>query len=101
MKMQVVGFEGSEGVSKAGKAYEIGQLHVIAELAPAFSESGIAKGMMGTTYRCELEHIEKIKHLQPPFLAEVEVVPVMKFGKREELVRSVMPLDRPKAPQGS
>lgn len=95
MKMQIVGFEGSQGIGKkSGKAYEIGQLHVIADLAPAFSEDGIAKGMMGTTYQCSLEVIQKIKHLQPPFVADVEVAPVMRFGKREEEVRQVTPLGK-------
>lgn len=93
MKMQVVGFEGSAGIGKkSGKAYEIGQLHVVAELAPAFSEDGISKGFMGTTYQCGLDVIQKIKHLQPPFMAEVETVAVMRFGKREEEVRAVSPV---------
>lgn len=95
MKMQVVGFEGSSGIGKkSGKAYEIGQLHVVAELAPAFSEDGISKGFMGTTYQCGLNIIHEIKQLQPPFLAEVETVAVMRFGKREEEVRSVKPIGK-------
>jgi hypothetical protein len=95
MKMQVIGFEGSQGIGKkSGKPYEIGSLHVIADLAPAFSEDGIAKGQMGTTYPCSLEVIQRIKHLQPPFLADVEIAPVMRFGKREEEVRSVTPVGK-------
>lgn len=96
-KMQIVGFEGSRGVSsKTGKPYEMGQLHTVAGLAPAFSEDGIAKGFMGTTFRCDLAHIEKIKHLQPPFMADVITGHVMRFGKREEEVIDVVPESRVK-----
>lgn len=97
MEMQVVGFEGSKGVSKAGKAYEIGQLHVVAPLAPSFNEDGIAKGLMGTTFRCPLELIDKIKQTQPPYMAEVTISHVMVFGKREEQVTNVVPVQRAKA----
>lgn len=92
MKMQIVGFEGSSGVGKtSGKAYAIGQLHTLAQLAEPFSESGISKGQMGTTYPCPLPLVEKIKHLQPPFMAEVDVRAVMRFGKREEQVFDIAP----------
>lgn len=92
-RMQVVGFEGSQGVGKkSGRAYEIGQLHTLAPLAPAFNEDGIAKGLMGTTYQCGIDLIMKIKELQPPFMADVVVSPVMRFGKREEAVTDVVPL---------
>ncbi len=101
MKMQVVGFEGSEGMSKAGKLYEIGQLHVVVNLAPAFSDAGISKGLMGTTFRCELSLIQKIKHLQPPFMADVVIDHVMKFGKREEQVTDVVPVERAPAKQAA
>ena len=94
-KMQVVGFEGSQGIGKkTGKPYEIGQLHVVAPLAPAFSEDGIAKGLMGTTYQCGLDVINKLKNLQPPFMAEVVVSPIMRFGKREEAVTDVIPVQQ-------
>ena len=91
-KMQIVGFEGSQGVSKAGKPYEIGQIHTIANLAPPFSEDGISKGLQGTTFRVPLELIQKIKQLQPPFLADVTIEHVMMFGKREERVTDIVPL---------
>ncbi len=93
MKMQIVGFEGSSGVGKtSGKAYAIGQLHTLAQLAEPFSEGGISRGQMGTTYACPLPLVEKIKHLQPPFIAEVDVTAVMRFGKREEQVRDITPV---------
>lgn len=94
MKMQIVGIEGSSGVGKkTGTAYEIGQLHAMAPLAAPYGESGIAKGSMGTTYRCPLPLIQKIKHLAPPFMAEVDVRDVMKFGKREQEVFDITPTE--------
>lgn len=93
MKVQIVGFEGSSGVGKtSGKAYAMGQLHTLATLAEPFNENGISKGQMGTTYRCPLPLVEKIKHLTPPFLAEVDIRPVMRFGKREDEVHDVSPV---------
>lgn len=92
MKMQIVGFEGSSGVGKkTGKAYAVGQLHTLARLAEPFNEDGISKGQMGTTFRCPLPLIEKIKHLAPPFVAEVTVESVMRFGNREEEVTDIAP----------
>lgn len=99
MKMQIVGFEGSSGVGKtSGKAYQIGQLHAMAPLAEAYGEGGIAKGYMGTTYRCPLPLIQKIQNLQTPFVAEVEVIDVMKFGKREQEVRDINPVEVSRKP---
>jgi len=92
-KMQIVGFEGSQGVSsKTGKPYEMAQVHTIVNLAPSFSDDGIAKGLMGTTFRCSLDVIQKIKQLQPPFMADVTIGHVMRFGKREEEVTDILPV---------
>lgn len=92
-KMKITGYEGSSGVGKtSGKAYAIGQLHTLAPLAEAFSEGGISRGEMGTTYQCPLLLVEKIKHIQPPFLAEVDIQDVMRFGKREQQVRDITPV---------
>ena len=98
MKVQIVGFEGSSGVGKtSGKAYAMGQIHTLATLAEPFSEGGISKGQMGTTYRCPLPLVEKVKHLQPPFVAEVDIRPVMRFGKREDEVHDINPVAVSKA----
>lgn len=98
MKMKVLGFDGSSGVGKtSGKAFAIGNLHIEAELAPAWGEGGISKGTMGTTYPCPLPVIQKISHFQPPFMAEIDIRPVMRFGKREEQVLDVTPVSVSKA----
>lgn len=94
MKMQIVGFEGSSGVSgKTGKAYEIGQLHALAPLAAPYGDGGVSKGSMGTTYRCPLLLIMKIQGLPTPFVADVDVRDVMKYGKREQEVFDITALD--------
>jgi hypothetical protein len=94
MKLQIVGFEGSSGVGKtSGKAFEIGQLHAIAPLAAPYGDGGVSKGSMGTTYRCPLPLIMKIQGLQPPFMVEVDVRDVMKFGKREQEVHDITPFE--------
>lgn len=98
MKMKILGFDGTQGVGKtSGKAYSIGNLHTEAELAPAFGEGGISKGSMGTTYPCPLPLVQKIAHLQPPFMAEVDIRPVMRFGKREEQIFDITPVSVTKA----
>lgn len=94
MRMQIVGFEGSSGTSnKTGKAYAIGSLHAMAPLAAPYGENGVAKGVMGTTYSCPLPLIMKIQGLPTPFIAEVEVVDIMRFGKREQEVRDISPVE--------
>lgn len=92
MKMQIVGLEGSSGISgKSGKAYEIGQLHSIVRLAPPLGDDNVAKGFMGSTYRCALEIVKSLAGLPLPFMAEVDVQDVMRFGKREQEVFGVVP----------
>jgi hypothetical protein len=75
----------------------MGQIHTLATLAEPFSEGGISKGQMGTTYRCPLPLVEKVKHLLPPFVAEVDIRPVMRFGKREDEVHDISPVSVSKA----
>lgn len=97
-KLNIIGMESSEGIgSKSGKPYAIGNLHTIARLADSFQENGVAKGHMGTTYSTTPAVIKKIQHLQTPFMAEVQIDAVMKFGKREEMVVDVTPLQPVKA----
>lgn len=94
MKMQVVGFEITEGVSKkTGNPYAIGKLHTMIPLAGAKG----AKGFVGHTYDCEVSVLRKIEHLQPPFASDVEVQQVMKYGKAQNEVVSVVPAQQPKA----
>ena len=95
MKVQVTGFEGSQGVSsKTGKPYAFGQVHTVIELAPPFNDDGISKGLKGTTFDCDLELIQRIKHLQPPFMAEMTIKHQMRGRDRQEILTDVVPLER-------
>lgn len=95
MKMQVIGFESNEGVSKrTGKPFAIGRLHTMIPIAGSDS----AKGAVGHSYDAEPSILDKIKHLAPPFMADVEVIQVMKFGQPQNQVVSVVPVDRAKTP---
>lgn len=95
MKMTIIGISASaEGaISKAGKAFRIGQIHTTIPLAAAYAEGGIEKGEAGTTYPCDPEVVRRIAHLPMPFIAEVEVADVLRFGKREQTVLSVKPVE--------
>jgi hypothetical protein len=99
MKLQIIGLEGMSGISgKSGKAYDMGSIHSVARLAAPFDDSGVAKGAMGTTYRCSSALVKTLAHNPLPFLAEVEIQDVMKFGKREQEVVSVTPEKVPAKP---
>lgn len=92
MKMTIVGLEASSGVSgKTGKAYEIGQIHAIAKLAPPLGLNNVATGSMGTTYACPVAVVKTVAHNPTPFVAEVMIEDVMRFGKREQVVTLITP----------
>lgn len=93
MKVQILGIEVSEGISKkSGKPYSMGTLHTLAHLAPPMGEGNIAKGAMGTSYECDPILLRKIAHLPFPVAAEVVTQPVMRFGQRQEIVADVLPV---------
>ncbi len=94
-KMTIIGISASAlgAISKAGKAFSIGQLHTMADLAPAYAEGGIEKGQCGTSYQVDPELVRHIAHLTLPFVAEVDVRRVMRFGKPEDVVFDVRPVD--------
>jgi len=96
-KLLVVGLEGSTGIGgKSGKAYDIGNVHTLIDLAAPFGDNNVAKGQMGTTYSCSSDVVKTVAHLPLPFEAECEVKAIMKFGKREETIVSNTPLNLPK-----
>jgi hypothetical protein len=95
MKTQVIGIEISEGMGKtSGKAYSMGTLHTMTELAPPFGQqSNVAKGYSGDRLECDVGLLRKVQHLSFPLVAEVDTKPVMRFGKRVEVVTDVRPLE--------
>jgi len=92
-KLLIVGLEGSSGIGgKSGKAYDIGNVHTLIDLADPFGVGNVARGQMGTTYQCTSELVKSVQHLPLPFEAECDVKAIMKFGKREENIVSIVPL---------
>ena len=95
MKVEIIGLEASApgAVSKkSGQEYDIGAIHAVARLAPPFDSKGIAKGGMGTTYRCSSEVVRKCSHLPLPFSGELVFETVMRFGKPDLFVTDLRPL---------
>ena len=89
MKMQVIGIEISEGISKkTGKPYAIGKLHTI---IPLSSNNGSARGASGFSYDIDVSVLDKVKTLNLPFLAEVEMQQVMKYGTARNEIASIVP----------
>ena len=102
MKVQVVGFEITEGVSKkTGQPYAIGKLHCTLPLAPAQGQSNKAKGSMGATYQCDVSVLRKVEHLAPPFVAELEQEDIMRYGERKTEIVSVVPTQLTPAPKAA
>lgn len=94
MKMQIIGLEGSTGVGKtSGNAYDMGSVHTIIRMAPPLGKDNIAQGMIGTSYRCTSAMVRSVAHLPLPFWAEVDVQDVSRFGKREQQVMGILPLE--------
>lgn len=99
MKLQVIGYEISTGTSKkTGQPYAIGKLHCALPLAPARGEGNKATGYMGDTYQLDVSVLDKVKHLPCPFDAEVEQQDVMRFGKRQTEIVSLVPIAQRQAP---
>ena len=93
MKVQILGIEVSEGISKkSGKPYSMGTLHTLAQLAAPMGEGNIAKGSMGTSYVCDPILLRKSAHLSFPVTAEVTTTPVMRFGQRQEVIADIAPV---------
>jgi hypothetical protein len=96
MKVNVIGFEISEGISKkTNNPYAIGKLYAALPLAPSKG----AKGFMGSEYRCEVSILRKVEHLAPPFEANLEFQDVMRYGERKQEIVELVPMGRavPKA----
>lgn len=97
MKLNVIGFEITEGTSaKTGKPYSIGKLHTILPLSGSVKDGNVARGAMGSEFRCEVGLLRKIQHLIPPVVVEAETADVMRFGERVQDIVSLTPVELPK-----
>lgn len=94
MKMTIIGIEAMHGMGKSsGEAYSMGRLHTAAPLAPPAKAEWMAKGQMGTTYDCDENLVRKIGHLPFPVVVEVEIEDVIRFGKRQQVVTDIKPVE--------
>ena len=92
-RMTIIGLEASEGVGKTSqKAYAIGRIHTTIQLAPPMPGQ-VAKGQIGSTYDCDPNLVKKIAHLPFPVVVEVTLQDQMKFGKREQVVVDLQPVE--------
>lgn len=89
MKLHVIGFESSQGIGKkSGQPYSIGKLYAALPIAG----SAGARGYMGTEYRCDPTVLDKVRDIQPPFMADIEMQDVMRYGERKQEIVSISPL---------
>lgn len=94
-RMQIVGIEINEGVSKkTGRNYAMGTVHTITKLAPPMGGAdNVSKGYAGDKLQCDVSVLRKVEHLPFPLHAEVEVETVLRFGERQSQVTDIRPLD--------
>lgn len=94
-RMQIVGIEISEGISKkSGRPYSMGTLYSMTKLAPPMgSEDNVAKGYMGDKFETDVSALRKVAHLPFPIVADVDIDNVMRFGERKQTVSDIRPVD--------
>ena len=94
MKVTIIGIEISEGISKKNnKAYSMGTIHTMTQLAPPYGEGNVAKGSAGDKFECDVNLLRKIEHLAFPLAVELEKQDVIRFGKREQIVIDLRPVE--------
>lgn len=92
MKVQVIGFEITEGTSKkTGQPYSIGKLYAALPLAPAQGLGNAAKGYQGSEYRVDVGVLRKVEQVPVPFTADIEQQDVMRYGQRQTEIVSIVP----------
>lgn len=96
MKVTIVGLERISGISqKTGKPYNIGRLHTLLPVDPVRSENQCVIGMQGAAYEnVDVELIKRIENNSVPFEAELTVIDMIRFGKREGRITDIRPIQR-------
>lgn len=93
MKMNVRGFEINEGTSaQSGKPYSICNIHCEIPLAAAHKDGNVAKGFVTSAYEVDAALLRTVAHLEPPFVADLEVMDVQRYGKRQQMISSIRPI---------
>ena len=102
-RMLIIGFEGNADTSKkTGNEYDMSKIHTSIELAPLMGAGKVAKGRVGFSYDATREVVAKVEHLDPSFngfLAEVDIRKLMRWGKPQDTVVDVRPVEVKKAVQ--
>jgi len=89
--MQICGYEIITGTSKTtGKPYDMSKFHTLIPL----SQSEHAVGVAGTSYDCPAHVLDKLRGITLPAMFEVQTQDVQRFGKREQQVMSITPVDQ-------
>lgn len=101
MKLNVVGFEISQGLSKKdGKPYSIGKLHCLFPLAGVNKEGNIARGASVKEFRVEVPILQKVADMQCPCVMDAEMAEVMRFGELSQDIVSLRPQAAPQPVAG-
>lgn len=88
MKVQVIGCDWMEGVSKkTGNNYSIGRFYVTLPI-----DGKNARGQQGAEYEATAELVRRFDTYPMPFEAEMTFQDVVRYGKRESKLVDVVPL---------
>lgn len=99
MKMLIRGMEPMSGISlKSGtpKPYDMTKVNTEIPLAPSRNPEQPSMGFAGFSYNCSIDTWSTVKHIKEPFLAEVDLRDVMKNGKPESFIFSIVPIESSK-----
>lgn len=98
MKMLIRGMEPVSGISsKTNKPYDMTKVHTEIALAPSINSDQPTMGFAGRAYPlASFEVWAAVKHLKEPFMAEVDLREQMKFGKPEQTIFSIVPIETSK-----
>ena len=102
-RMLITGFEGNAATSqKTGNPYDMSKIHTSIELAPLIGEGKVAKGRVGFSYDATRDVVARVENLDTGtagFLADVDIRKVMRYGKPQDVVVDVRPVEVKKAVQ--
>jgi hypothetical protein len=89
--MQICGFEVLVGTSKTtGKPYDMSRFHTLIPL----DQSANAVGYSGTSYSCPAHVLDKLRDVTLPITCDVQMQDVQRYGKREQQVVSISPMEQ-------
>lgn len=94
MKMLIRGMEPNSGISaKSGKPYDMSKVHTEIPLAPSRNPDQPSMGFVGRSYPISADAWASVKHMNQPFVADVDLREQMVFGKPELTIFSIVPVE--------